>query len=72
MVYSRTNSKMGKRRMRKSFSKKNKSRKNGGCGCKTRRMRKPRRMRGGCHTTEMPELNKPIYDYVTSRSPYTN
>ena len=72
MGYSRKRSKNGRRRMRNSFSKKSNTRKRGGCACKSRRMRKPRRMRGGDCTTEMPDLNGPIYDYTTSLTPYRN
>ena len=63
MGYSRKNSKMGRRRMRKTFSKKKRlTRKRGGCGCS--------KQKGG--TTQMPDLNKPIYDYATSVAPYRN
>ena len=68
MGYSRKNSKKGRRRTRNSFSKKSRvNRKRGGCSCKKRR---PRKLYGGESATQMPDLNKPIYDYTTSPVPY--
>jgi hypothetical protein len=70
MGYSRKKNKKVMRRTRKSFSKKN--RKRGGCSCKKSRMRKPRKLYGGNCETEMLDINKPMYDRVTSLIPYRN
>ena len=70
MGYTRKKFKRGRRRMRNSFSKKNNSRKRGGCPCKKKRTQN--KMTGGNCTTETQDLNGPIYDYTTSLTPYRN
>ena len=81
MAYSRKNSKKGNRKMRNSFRNKNKNsnksnrnsnRRRGGCSMCKRKPRKLKLFQGGDCTTEMPDLNGPIYERNTSMLPYRN
>ena len=76
MGYSRKNCKKGRRKMRNSFSKKNSNKKvnrrRGGCSMCKRKSRKSRKIYGGECTTEMTDLNTPIYERNTSMLPYRN
>jgi len=71
MGYSRKNTKKGKRRMRKTFSKKRihkrVNRRRGGCtSCKSKQ-----KGGSGC-TTGAPSLSDAIFERNTSNVPYTN
>jgi hypothetical protein len=72
MGYTRKKFKKGRRRMRKTFSKKNRfSRKRGGCPCTKKRTQNKMTGGGDC-TSTINDLNTPIYDRVTSMVPYRN
>lgn len=74
MGYSSTRKKfkMGRRRMRKTFSKKRRlTRKRGGCPCTKKRPQNKMTGGGDC-TSTINDLNTPIYERVTSMIPYRN